>query len=257
MQPGAAARSLLKLLPSPPWSKSLLDYESRDVRLFVGGVLNFNMGFVNAAVWVSSGSAATHVTGLMTQCAVALADKAHNTDDNSTRMTIQLFCYVFGSFFASLCNGSNKRGVGYSGILAVIAMLLFAASFQQGEIEFSASSSNVRCIFLAAVSAGMQNSMTSTFNGGIRTSHTTGTATDIGIELANLVTGRTPRDELQQLNLLICCGCTFFAGAWLGAVSAAISGRSALCAPSALCALLSTAMLLDHPQQKKKTVVVI
>jgi uncharacterized membrane protein YoaK (UPF0700 family) len=241
-----AVRDLVVRGP-PPWNQSLLDINPTLLHLLVGGLMNANMGFVNACVWFNAGVATSHATGLMTTCAMALMTANYY---DFIRMFMQLLCFTGGSFASACCIGTNQRGLSYGGLLAIIAVILLLASFMSGPTEFSASTSNVGCSFLAALAAGMQNAMTTTFNGAtIRSSHVTGTATDIGIEFANIVTGRST--ESKKLNLLTTCGSGFFVGACFGTFCAVRVGFGALWIPSGFCLLLSAAMLFDHPQQKK------
>jgi hypothetical protein len=83
-----------------PWTGSLLDMEPVLLHIIVGGVMNANMGFVNACVWFSAGVATSHATGLMTTCAMSLMTAKYY---DFIRMLLQLLCYMGGE--KSAANG--------------------------------------------------------------------------------------------------------------------------------------------------------
>ena len=213
------------------WSKTL------PMRV-IGSLLNINAGYVNAVVFAQFDVGTTHVTGTATVAAVSLVNEDFS---KFARLIGMLLLFMFGCFCCTLCIGGQQKfhpGPYYSIVLTAIATLLFAASFM-GE-------SMVACSFLVCVAAGMQNAMTTYFSGAqIRTTHLTGTVTDIGIELANLAAGRGAAGN-WKLKLLSSFMTAFITGAVLGTAAAGLWALQALYFPTGLCLVLAVGAVADY-----------
>jgi len=199
----------------------------------VGSLLNLNAGFINACVWSEFGASTTHVTGMTTLSAMALVQERYL---EFARLMLQLVLFIFGAFVSSLCVGGQKKfhiGPTYSAVLCVVGMLVFVASLDECKPAV---------IFIISFSAGMQNALATYFSGAIvRTTHVTGTATDIGIELANYLSGRSP--QVWKLQLLAYFLFAFFWGSFFGCGAAAMWGQQALLFPTGLSISLSVGSL--------------
>jgi uncharacterized membrane protein YoaK (UPF0700 family) len=112
-------------------------------------------------------------------------------------------------------------------------MLVFVASFDECKPAV---------IFIISFSAGMQNALATFFSGAVvRTTHVTGTATDIGIELANYLSGRSPK--VWKLQLLTYFLFAFFWGSFFGCGAAVVWGRYALFFPAGISISLAVGSL--------------
>lgn len=70
-------------------------------------------------------------------------------------------------------------------------------------------------IWVCSLSCGMQNALTSKYSSNIiRTTHLTGTTTDLGITIAHILKGR--KDELWKLSIQMISIASFFCGGILG-----------------------------------------
>jgi uncharacterized membrane protein YoaK (UPF0700 family) len=94
----------------------------------------------------------------------------------------------------------------------------------------------------AATALGLQNGMTSSFRGmSIRTTHFTGTVTDLGLML-----GRSRRDGINKWKaaILVTTLLLFLAGGVIGIVFGARLGGYSLLIPAATCAAVAGANML-------------
>lgn len=199
----------------------------------VGSLLNLNAGFINACVWSEFGVSTTHVTGMTTLSAMALVQERYL---EFGRLLLQLMLFILGAFVSSLCVGGQQKfhiGPTYSAVLSFVGILVFVASFDKFKPAV---------IFIISFSAGMQNALATFFSGAVvRTTHVTGTATDIGIELANYLSGRNP--QVWKLQLLTYFLFAFFWGSFFGCGAAAMWGQQALFFPTGLSISLSVGSL--------------
>jgi uncharacterized membrane protein YoaK (UPF0700 family) len=247
---GTAAAAADKYKAKPPSRRrrrhgccEISDWSTTWPMRLVGSVLNLNAGYVNACVFAEYNVGTTHVTGTATVLGVNLVQGNYWA---FARLLSQLALFIFGGFLCSLTIGGQQKyhpGPHYSAVLFAISALVFVASFQ--------TDSMVVCSFLVTVAAGMQNAMTTFFSGAaIRTTHLTGTATDIGIELANWARKR-PQYLSWKLKLLLCFMQAFLLGAILGTGASGLWRLKALWFPAGLCLLLSALAMLDYSQAAK------
>jgi uncharacterized membrane protein YoaK (UPF0700 family) len=142
-------------------------------------------GFVNAAGFLAFAVLTTNVTGH----AALFAERIALEDWRTARIVaLWMFSFLAGAFFSSLIVSQVGRNQRFSYVLPIlieIAILLMVAllgyKYDNGLIK--------KEIFAGSLlfSMGMQNALVSMISGSVvRTTHLTGTFTDLGIELAQL-----------------------------------------------------------------------
>jgi len=198
---------------------------------------------MNAICITVFGRAASHVSGLTTLTGVALA---HQELRLLWVYGLQLFCFFLGALVASLLVGGHRKfrgGPKYSLVLLVIGSTVLSAAavgWANGWPESVGSSSSgalalspqVVC-WLVAFACGAQNGMTTFVSGAIvRTTHVTGTLTDLGIEAAGLLLRRG--NGTWKLEVLCCFLLSFALGGCGGGLAAAHFPTTALAYPGSL-----------------------
>jgi uncharacterized membrane protein YoaK (UPF0700 family) len=126
------------------------------------------------------------------------------------------FCGVMLSFFLGallsgliIQNATLRLGKRYSAALLLESFLLFTALMM---LQHNYSNSD----FLASAACGLQNAMVSTYSGAIiRTTHITGTVTDLGVMIGQYLRGHTIDTRKLGLYLLLLTG--FITGGLVGA----------------------------------------
>lgn len=140
-----------------------------------GFLMNALAGFLNAVTFVAFGRGTTHVSGLTSTIAETLIIADYVL---LSRNILQLLCFLLGAFSSTIVVGSHKKFYGgkhFSVVLSAIATVVTVAAFVRDFPPIATA--------LIAYAAGMQNGMTSFWSGAImRTTHVTGTVTDLGIE---------------------------------------------------------------------------
>lgn len=172
-------------------------------------LLALNAGFINAITFERSGVVVSHVTGTLTKSAMAL--EQNNMEAFEVFYCIP--CFIFGSFFSSMLINYQTFYLGraYNRVFLVGSLMLAGAA-----ILAVYDGQSMRYVYLTAVVCGMQNSMTTEYSGGVlRTTHCTGTSTDVGIVLARIIKGR--KGESWKLFVLIPLLISFFMGGFVGA----------------------------------------
>lgn len=194
--------------------------------IWIGGaVLATAAGMVNAIAFLSFvQQAATHMTGIFTHLSIGLLDRdpAHARD-----AAMMLASFFFGAMLCGMIihDGHLKMGRRYGFALAVESGLLLAST--AGFILHSLWGER-----LAAMAAGLQNAMVSTYSGSIvRTTHMTGILTDLGA-----ITGQAARGlkvDPLRFRLLAILAFSFVAGGVLGALFFRWWGYLAMLVPAA------------------------
>ena len=171
--------------------------------------LSFNAGFVNGCTYQFRGIPVSHVTGTTTHAGLNIG--TNDWESFAVNMAI-IVSFVFGSAITGYMMPQNSFQLGREyGPLFLIGSVLFAIACSTSYLW---PTSNYYFYF-AAMACGLQNAMTSKYSGNIiRTTHMTGTATDIG-----LVLGRVCRGDGKELwKLQVLCP-IFFSFLFGGAVS--------------------------------------
>ena len=149
-------------------------------------LLGLTAGFVNAAGFLAFSVLTTNVTGH----AALFAERLAAQDWKTARVVaLWMFLFLAGAFFSSLIVsriGRNQRFSYVIPILIEMAILIAVAIF-----GFKYDGSLVaKEIYAGSLlfAMGLQNSLVSIVSGSIvRTTHLTGTFTDLGIELGQFV----------------------------------------------------------------------
>lgn len=158
--------------------------------------LAFNAGFVNGCTLQFRKIAVSHVTGATTQAGLAVG----RNDWNKFAIDMAIILsFVFGSSITGFYMPQDSFQLGREyGPLFIIGSFLFAIACTT---SFFWPSSNYYFYF-AAMSCGLQNALTSKYSGNIiRTTHVTGTATDVGLVLGRFASSGDTK-ELWKLKVL-------------------------------------------------------
>mmetsp|Transcript_55285 Transcript_55285/g.110990 ORF Transcript_55285/g.110990 Transcript_55285/m.110990 type:complete len:332 (-) Transcript_55285:226-1221(-) len=236
--------------PPLPTPTALVDLKTRRPVLmagFLGGTLNLTAGYMNAVCFVVWGNTATHSTGLATKAATALVEQHVQ---RFTRYALGLVLFTAGACVSTLMIGGRKKfqgGKHYSPVLALIGFVVLGAALI-GRVASDGKDEQVSVLVCSLVSlaAGAQNAMTTYFSGAIiRTTHVTGTLTDIGIEVASLML-RKRWGDTWKLEILVCFFFGFFLGGVLGTAAALQFSDLALFLPGGLYIAMSIGNFLYH-----------
>ena len=186
----------------------------------LASLLGLTAGFVNAAGFLGFAVLTTNVTGHAALFAERLA-----MEDWKTARVVALWMFLFlaGAFFSSfvvLRIGKNQRFSYVIPMMIEIAILLAVAIFGYRYDNTLVSKEIFAGSLLFAM--GTQNSLVSMVSGSVvRTTHLTGTFTDLGIELAHAThktEGQNPalRGRIRlRLAIIVFFLCGALCGAYL------------------------------------------
>lgn len=214
--------------------------------LLLALVLTFAAGALNAGGFLLVGQYTSHMTGIVSAAA-----------DNLALGSVWLALAGFGALFsfmagaacsAILINWGRRHRARLQYALPVAAEGLLLLAFALAGMAWSQTAwLPVAAVPLLCFVMGLQNAAITKLSGArMRTTHVTGIATDIGIELGKLAYRNTDkrlsrerdvvadRGKLRLLSLLLA---TFFIGGVLGAVCFGMFGYG-------FCALLSVLLLM-------------
>eukprot|EP01118_Nematostelium_gracile_P010673 TRINITY_DN3716_c0_g1_i2.p1 TRINITY_DN3716_c0_g1~~TRINITY_DN3716_c0_g1_i2.p1 ORF type:complete len:239 (-),score=44.07 TRINITY_DN3716_c0_g1_i2:254-970(-) len=168
-------------------------HERKDFKWLVTGgfVLAAHAGFINVVCLSPPRSQAVgHTTGMMATVTLRLSEGEFF---QSLYLMILVLSFMLGAFITGLITGNAKFNLDsrYGIILLCCSGLITLAATG---FAFSEDKDNKWLYCLLALASGMQNAMCTTFSGAvIRTTHTTGTSTDIGILLGIWIRDNTYR----------------------------------------------------------------
>ena len=200
----------------------------RQVRHLVPGAaaLAALAGYVNSVVLGFFHTPVSHMTGAVSHLAIDLADG--RAADAVTSVSIVLG-FVCGAVIAGTLVGAFKlipnRTYGLAmmleGVLLAVATALLIAKHRLG-------------LPAVAMACGLQNAMTSSYCGlGIRTTHVTGTVTDMGVMIGHWIRHR--QIDRTKLGFVITVIGAFGCGGWVGALADARFGPQCLALASLGC----------------------
>ena len=206
-------------------------------------LLGLTAGFVNAAGFLAYAVLTTNVTGHAALFAEHIASQ-----DWKTAQVIALWMFLFlaGAFFSSLIlsyTGPNQRYSYSIPIFIEIIILLFSGVCG---VKYDGTLVSKE-IFAGSLlfAMGLQNALVSMISGSVvRTTHLTGTFTDLGIELAQLI-NRSKLDKRivkSKIKLRLVIILFFMTGAVVGAYLFNRFGFKSFFAPVAI---LCYALLYD------------
>ncbi|BBY23833.1 YoaK family protein [Mycobacterium stomatepiae] len=212
-------------------------------------VLALSAGFVNAVALLILALPVGNLTAITTQLGMNTANpwlyEGHV-------LGAILFGFLGGAILAGavLAPTDALAGRRHAVVLFTEAALLVLAAagvedtFVKAEInKLGIEQTAVQAMF-AAAALGLQNAMTSSFRGmSIRTTHFTGTVTDLGLML-----GRSRQDGIQKWKaaILITTLLLFLGGGIAGILFGVHLGGYSLLIPAATCAIVAAANLLHH-----------
>ncbi len=184
----------------------------------LASLLGMIAGFVNAAGFLAFSVLTTNVTGH----AALFAERIAMQDWRTARVVaLWMFLFLAGAFISSLVVsyiGKNQR---YSYVVPIVIELIILLWVAIAGYRYDNSLVDKE-LFAGSLlfSMGMQNALVSIVSGSVvRTTHLTGTFTDLGIELAQVLQKR-PDDSAQlkkRIKLRLVIIFFFMAGALAGA----------------------------------------
>lgn len=211
--------------------------------LAASAVLAACAGYVNVVLLSAEFTAVTHVTGAVSTLSADLSDR--NLPEAAHVLSI-IASFIFGAMISGFILGGESLRLGrpYGVSMLVQGMLLtLATALLVFDLPLGVQT--------AAVSAGLQNAMASSYGGLIiRTTHVTGVATDLGFLLGAWVRRRpVPLWKLASL-LDILTG--FLLGGVAGAFAASRFGVLSLLAPAMLVTSMGVAYYISRLRRRRK-----
>ena len=210
------------------------DERTANIDLALAGLLSSVAGALNAVGFLIAGSFTANMTGNISAFADTLADGAVLISLSFAGLVV---AFIFGAGMAALAiQAGERKKIRSIYALAIAAeavvLLLLSAALVLAPLGMH----ETFLVVILSFVMGLQNAVTTMISRArVRTTHVSGMATDIGIELAALVGGDASRqDALPKLSLhsltLACfavggvCGALLFGfvGYWLFVIAAAI-----------------------------------
>jgi uncharacterized membrane protein YoaK (UPF0700 family) len=194
-----------------------------------GGVLAFIAGMVNAAGYMGfRHQSITNLTGSSSLFGVALGT---GDSGEAWHWALSIGAFVIGAVLSGLIvqQRTLKLGRHYGVALVLESLLLFAA------VPLLDGGSSIG-LYLAAMGAGLQNGMASTYSGMVfRTTHVSGMFTDLGIYIGQRLRGL----EVDTLRIRVCVlvVVTFTLGSAAGALLFRVLQERTLLIPATLTGL--------------------
>lgn len=211
-------------------------------------LLALNAGLINAGGFISCGRFVTHVTGFATLFGVDLA--TGHLDKALGILSIPLF-FMLGAFISGLLVDGQiyqKQKPHPDLVMGLCSLLLLSAAlFGHGHFfgTFGTEYTRHDYILLAmlCLASGLQNgAITSSSGSSVRTTHLTGTTTDLGLGLARLIyfVSQHKKSRESFFNLLrLGTISSFIIGSGLGAAIFFKVGYLGFLIPSAICAYVA------------------
>jgi uncharacterized membrane protein YoaK (UPF0700 family) len=194
-----------------------------------GGMLAFIAGIVNAAGYMGfRHQSITNLTGSTSLLGVALG-----TGDigEAWHWALSIAAFVAGAVLSGLIvqQRTLKLGRRYGVALMLESLLLFAA-------VPLLDAGNPIGLYLAAMGAGLQNGMASTYSGMVfRTTHVSGMFTDLGIYIGQRLRGLEV--DTQRIRVCVLVTSTFLLGSIAGALLFRVLQERTLLIPAVLTGL--------------------
>lgn len=214
--------------------------------LAYSAALALSAGFVNAVALLVLAVPVGNLTGVTTQLGMDTADPWRY---ESHVLTAILLGFLIGATVAGMLVSSTHtpKGARHATVLVIEStlLLLAAAGVEVDAVRMQLSGLGIEGTavqaLLASAALGLQNGLTSSFRGmSIRTTHFTGTVTDLGLML-----GRSRRHGIDRWKVAILSVTLllFLTGAIAGLfVAAAVQGY-ALLVPAAICMTVAAAIV--------------
>lgn len=188
---------------------------THNIRLAI--LLSANAGFINTAGFIAFSVLTTNITG---HAALLAAYTAEGNLRAARMVALWLIVFLLGSFASSIyisLTGSNKSSAYPVPILVISAILASVAMFG-GSYDHSLRQTE---LFAGSLlfGMGMQNALVSIISGFmVRTTHLTGTVTDLGIDLATLATSKNRANHgiKRRINMRLSVIFSFLGGGLVG-----------------------------------------
>lgn len=214
------------------------DERAKAIDLLLAGLLSSVAGALNAIGFLATGTFTANMTGNASAFAENLAD---NKIDYAIPFAAILFIFISGAWFAALLIQAgrkwNVRSIYAQAILfeACILMLIWHYSYHIPR------NNEISLVLTLSFVMGFQNSITTMISASrVRTTHISGMATDLGIELAALGHGRKERQaavpKIKLHTLTLSC---FVIGGIAGAITYGSLGRWAFSLTAAILFLIA------------------
>jgi len=212
--------------------------EEQDAVILVCLVICVCSGMINAGVYYGVGELVTHVTGTVMHVGRLSATQLSPDGERLHMMCGLLGSYVSGSLLAGICMGRERWRN-----LMVATMLLFASSFLIMGAAALLSMHSFSGVYLACMGSGLHNALSTRVTGFVRTSHSTGTLTDIGLVLGEALMDAEARKDWmtwRRLGILFALLISFiFVAAIMTATCEAVGIRALWLPAGILCFLAS------------------
>jgi uncharacterized membrane protein YoaK (UPF0700 family) len=198
-------KSVANINTNPP---SLKDRSTSELTIIVFGgfCLAINAGFINGITYSAvHAEPVSHLSGSSTQFGLAVAVGDHL---QITVNAMLIFSFTFGASISGyfIPASSFKLTRGYGPLFLIGSAILLIACILQASMPDS-----YLYFYFAAAACGLQNAMTTKYSGSIiRTTHVTGTFTDIGIIIGRYLRGKS--EDLWKLKILIPLAVGFITG---------------------------------------------
>jgi uncharacterized membrane protein YoaK (UPF0700 family) len=192
-------------------------------------------GFINSIALGVFRSPVSHMTGAVSYLGIEMAGR-HSSDAIATLSIILSF--IVGAAFAGFIVGAEELAPGRRYGVALFlegAVLVLATWVLTHGRHFGVS--------LIAMACGLQNATTSSYCGlMIRTTHVTGTVTDIGVMFGHWLRHR----HIERRKLLFMMGVVtaFGTGVWIGALADGRWGSASLGIAATGCAVAGASIML-------------
>ena len=164
--------------------KDVKDQSINEFIIIVAGAafLSLNSGFINAICIIAHGQGVTHVTGSLTYFGIKLA--SHDSVMALNYFCI-ILCYIFGASitgYFTINATPFALGFEYGPLFIIGGILLLIACIFEYSYDDNESAKSYLYVFFCAMGSGFQNGITTKYsNNVLRTTHHTGSATDIGL----------------------------------------------------------------------------
>lgn len=202
-------------------------------------------GYINSAMLIEFGLPVSQMTGVTSR----LSDSLIHFDWSGLWIPLMILCgFLGGAFLSGLIIGQARYNTSarYGHALLLNSAILAAAtvfSFIQSEVS----------LLLSAIACGLQNALVASYRGlQLRTTHMTGTVTDLGVHLAHVL--KSGEAWPWQANLLIVLLLSFLVGGVLGILAYREFPNWSLIVPAGLMALLGVVYLKNfYRKSPRKT----
>lgn len=189
-----------------PFDKTIV---TREWRHIIPGALTlaFVAGYINSVVLGFFATPVSHMTGAVSYFSIDIVMQDQAGIKGSL---IIIFGFILGAIISGLAIGAEKLlpARRFGSVMVMEGIILAAATLLLLEKSIWGAG-------LAAVACGMQNAMTSSYLGlAIRTTHVTGTITDIGVMIGHYL--RHGYIEGWKFRFLLALACAFGMGCIIG-----------------------------------------